>query len=337
MIIERRGEFSLPEITFDSNNVRDDLSKFLGGKKTELKLDKIAYSMKHRSYCIVLTSDRLLSARQINSFRNNLFKEIPEMAQFVFIIKQPKDELLSDMALFEKTVKETVISRERSLIPFIKDAAVELKGNDLYITFNRSLGPSFAEVFNLKDILEEHFREVFDLDIRVREYRVDESLSAGDPLDIDVEQEQSPKPKQDRPVVKEKKEAPKPAAPAPAQEKKIFTVTQKRGSRKSKNDFSGEVSKLASLSEEGEVMVEGTVLSTESRLTKNEERYIFKFGLTDNSSSIYCIMFIPKTDDYEEPVKKDDCIKVKGTYRYDTFSREFIISVKGIQFQEKHL
>ena len=335
MIIERRGEFSLPEITFDSNNVRDDLSKFLGGKKTELKLDKIAYSMKHRSYCIVLTSDRLLSARQINSFRNNLFKEIPEMAQFVFIIKQPKDELLSDMALFEKTVKETVISRERSLIPFIKDAAVELKGNDLYITFNRSLGPSFAEVFNLKDILEEHFREVFDLDIRVREYRVDESLSAGDPLDIDVEQEQSPKPKQDRPVVKEKKEAPKPAAPAPAQEKKIFTVTQKRGSRKSKNDFSGEVSKLASLSEEGEVMVEGTVLSTESRLTKNEERYIFKFGLTDNSSSIYCIMFIPKTDDYEEPVKKDDCIKVKGTYRYDTFSREFIISVKGIQFQEK--
>ena len=237
MVVERHDEFSLPELTFDSYRIRDDLEAYLGKTKTEITLDKIAFSRTHRCYCIVLSSDRILSAKQADRLKNGIIKEIPELSDFRIIIRQPSELITDDPVQFEKTLKEAVISREKSLIPFIKDARAELKGRDVYITFNRSLGPSFAEAFGIKDYLEEYFREIFSLDVLVREYKVDENLTMLPESAPDIEiREKTPEEKQQKKAPETKKTAPPVQRPAESTGK-VYTVPSKRGTRNSHPDF----------------------------------------------------------------------------------------------------
>lgn len=84
--------------------------------------------------------------------------------------------------------------------------------------------------------------------------------------------------------------------------------------------------------ENGEVIIEGNVLSIEARETKSG-KYIISFDITDYGDSITSKMFIKK-EQYETVVKnqliKGLYIRIRGFVQFDQYSRELVIMAKDI-------
>ncbi|MCD7824388.1 MAG: PolC-type DNA polymerase III, partial [Clostridiaceae bacterium] len=95
----------------------------------------------------------------------------------------------------------------------------------------------------------------------------------------------------------------------------------------------GEMTKIADIQENSEVVIEGLVLSTEEREIRNE-KVIFMFNLSDFTDSVQVKIFIEQEELelMRENIKKNEFVKVKGIPRYDTFSREITFaSISGIK------
>ena len=129
----------------------------------------------------------------------------------------------------------------------------------------------------------------------------------------------------------------------PQKEDIVKTVVQKPVSNKpqEKNDGplicgkafpNGNVEKISNIDEYyGKVIIEGKVLETESRETKTG-KIIFKFDITDKSSSISVKMFLDPKKNLApmERIFKGSTLRVLGDAKYDPYDKETIIMATAI-------
>lgn len=59
----------------------------------------------------------------------------------------------------------------------------------------------------------------------------------------------------------------------------------------------GDITKIADLLPEGEALIEGDILSVETRLIRDGKDTLLTFGITDYTSSIKCKKFLKGTTD----------------------------------------
>ena len=100
-----------------------------------------------------------------------------------------------------------------------------------------------------------------------------------------------------------------------------------------KAEPSGNVEKISNIDEYyGKVIIEGTVIETEQRETKTG-KIIFKFDITDKTSSISVKMFLdPKKKNLDplDRINKGSTLRVLGDAKYDPYDRETIIMATAI-------
>ena len=119
---------------------------------------------------------------------------------------------------------------------------------------------------------------------------------------------------------------------APVQEKKE-EVKEKTPLIYGKSEPVGNVEKISNIDEYyGKVIIEGTVIETDQRETKTG-KIIFKFDITDKTSSISVKMFLdPKKKNLEplDRIFKGSTLRVLGDAKYDPYDRETIIMATAI-------
>ncbi|HPF29241.1 MAG TPA: exonuclease domain-containing protein, partial [Lachnospiraceae bacterium] len=101
------------------------------------------------------------------------------------------------------------------------------------------------------------------------------------------------------------------------------------------SDFDGDALELAEVCDEiGEIIVQGTILTIDSRDLPKSEKKMIRYDISDFTDSMKIKLFL-KPELGEELLgilKVGDFIKVKGVVKNDTFDRELIMtSVRGIK------
>ncbi len=78
-------------------------------------------------------------------------------------------------------------------------------------------------------------------------------------------------------------------------------------------------------------VIMGEVFATETKETRNGEKVIYEFAITDGDSSIYCkIVFESENRDLIGMIRSGDVLAVRGNVRFDKFANEFIVSPTDI-------
>jgi len=102
-------------------------------------------------------------------------------------------------------------------------------------------------------------------------------------------------------------------------------------------NFNDTILKMNEITQEsGKVAISGDVFGVEYKEIRGG-RYIFKFDITDYSSSL-TVKFFVKKDDIERvsgSIKDNVCLRVRGETQYDKFSRELVIMATDIIQIEK--
>ena len=115
-----------------------------------------------------------------------------------------------------------------------------------------------------------------------------------------------------------------------AEKKKVNPII--RGKDLSKS----EVEKIKNLDQYyGNAVIEGRVIDTDERETKRG-RILFKFDITDLTSSITCKLIMSKqeAEKVTDSIKKDMYLRVSGDARFDTFDNEVGIFADSINIAE---
>lgn len=131
--------------------------------------------------------------------------------------------------------------------------------------------------------------------------------------------------------------------PAKKMEKPAFNGGAKGGGTRRRGAspgavWNGKIGKdpvnLIDLQEEGTgVCVMGTVLDVEVREVKDGKFSIFKFDITDFTSTITCKIFSSAKNAVQtlEQLKKGKSFKIVGNYEYDTYARDMLMNVTSME------
>ncbi len=102
-----------------------------------------------------------------------------------------------------------------------------------------------------------------------------------------------------------------------------------------KNFNDDEIAKMCDVADgDRKVVLRGQVMSTDSVVTRNGDKVIFTFGITDFTDSIKCKIFISidDRDIVEKCIKSGMFITITGDVQYDTFDKEICLSrINGIK------
>jgi DNA polymerase-3 subunit alpha (Gram-positive type) len=93
------------------------------------------------------------------------------------------------------------------------------------------------------------------------------------------------------------------------------------------NNFNDTILKMSEITQEsGKVAISGDAFAVEFKEIRGG-RYIFKFDITDYSSSLTVKFFVRKDaiERVSESIKDNVCLKVRGEAQYDKFSRDLVI------------
>ena len=156
-----------------------------------------------------------------------------------------------------------------------------------------------------------------------------EDLPWHDTLPADVPSEMAPPPPVEKPAPKAEKK--------PASNGGRSNTGRRRGSSPGAV-WNGKIGKdpinLIDLQEEGsDVCVLGTVLDLEVREVKEGKFSIFKFDVTDFTSTITCKIFSSAKNAVQtlEQLKKGKSFKIVGNYEYDTYARDMLMNVTAME------
>ncbi|MBR3564610.1 MAG: PolC-type DNA polymerase III [Clostridia bacterium] len=302
----------IPKPNFDVVEIKRQISVFTEKKKKFLlELDKIAYSRKKGCYMLFLRSEDQLSVKDYNSVKKELLKDIPEL-KFLKIIIQQDDMFKNEIQLADH-ISEFIAEEEPAMTPFILNSRVTVEGNTATVTFAHDSGPQFAKMLNIAQRTEEYFYYTFGREIRIGRYAVDPSLE-NEPRTAPEKREELTDEELISMVREERKKAPK--------------KSEKRIPRRKEEQH---VTKLSELQPEESGIIEGLILETEVRPTREGKSVIFTCTITDYTSTIYCQRFERKPlEEFEAPLKAGDHCSLEGNYSYNSFKKEYIWNIRKI-------
>ena len=335
-----------PDMGYTPSGVRQVVLNILAKKKetAHIAYERMAYSRARGQYVIFLSSGQYIEMAQLFRLRREIGAQLPELQNFEVIVHQPS-ELLEDGALLERTIREFLIAEEPGLIPFLCPCNFVREGDFLNITFGRELAPELFSRMGAGDKLERFLEDYYGLKLKVKKLACDlntqqqegQSQSAAQIYTEFVKKEAPKK----APAKPRKVSAAAPAdAPwetaAPAQAKPAGGGQGGRPYMRKARGMDGDITKIADLLPEGEALIEGDILSVETRLIRDGKDTLLTFGITDYTSSIKCKKFLKgTTDELLSLIKKGERFKVRGRNVYDTYAREYCFNVLGVQEAKK--
>lgn len=307
-----------------------------------IKYEKLVYSRSSRRYRLYLDSKQRLTAGSLYSLKRYLDSILREYrGKLDVVVRQPGEALLNDDALFEKVAKDWVMSENRAMLPFYKNARFSREGSLVDIEFDREYAPKLSLHMGFLTELEEYFKECFDIKIQMRNLSFvgdKNNISENKPVSkIDTENDgfvfTYEPPVEEYPLIERE---PPPEMEAPPWEDVPDKKQEKRIEKSPEPQKHARVSKqrtisLSELTLETQVDIEGDVEFVESRPVKDGRYTILRFVITDYVTSVVCKWFLRQNKSQEAIalVRKDKRLRVNGKYIFDQYSKSNMLEVQN--------
>lgn len=100
-----------------------------------------------------------------------------------------------------------------------------------------------------------------------------------------------------------------------------------------KEEINGKVTPISDIIKEGKYIIEGNVFTCEEyiRETKNKEKYVLIFYLTDKKDTLKLITFVEKDDGLIKEIEKLENVRALVDVKYDEIEGELVGTVKKMQ------
>ena len=294
-----------------------------------LTLDRVTVSRSTGRMHAYFCASRLLSGKETSVVQRAMEKGFPEIPMQV-TVRYPalRGEVLRDISAYKGTVISRVTAESPASMPYLmwNDAQWTLDGDCLTVSVATREGAEFLKMRGVDEMIRKNLLELFDV-----ETRVVIQVAGGEEERIRRIAE-----KRREEETQLKQAALESASEAPAEESAPLNAVKGQ-------PFDDPVISMSELTEEaGRVALMGEVVKTEMRDTKNSERKILRFTLTDYDGSVECKAFLqPKRgktgvslekqiEGANEFVKEGKWLKVRGEYKYDEYSRMFVLFADDI-------
>lgn len=246
-------------------------------------------------------------------------------------------------------IREYAAVSKPFLAPVLECCRLQAKPSEITLHFPDEHSIDMLRFSKFDAVLSEFLNQTLKIETRVK-FNLDKSMEAVYPVafggekgdnagvtgvtGVPAEKTAAMPEKKPAPAAQAKPE-PKPQEPKPPEQK-----TEKKEEKKPLGDLvtgkkiMGETIAISGIDDAtGDCIIEGTLLSSEDRDTKDGKRKIINFAITDGTSTIQCKMFCNNLERGAEIVsvlEKGKAYKVRGTAKYDTYAREVCVTVKDI-------
>ncbi|MBQ3078483.1 MAG: PolC-type DNA polymerase III [Clostridia bacterium] len=295
-----------------------------------LTLDRVTVSRSTGGMRAFFCVSRILNTREKKIVEKAMKTGFPGMPMSVsFRYPSLREEVLEDIEKYRDVILEKIMYESPGSMPYLtwNDSQWKLEGAALTIFVVAKEGAEFLRMRGIDRMIEKEMKNLFDIELTVRfgvsggeEERMKRIAEKRREEDIRLAQE-----------AMENREAPEEAADEGPRD-------VVRGQA-----FSDPIISMSELTEEaGRLALMGEVVKTEMRDTKNSERKILTFTLTDYDGSVECKAFLqPKRGKFgvslekqiegaREFVKEGLWLKVRGEYKYDDFRKMYMLFADDI-------
>ena len=299
------------------------------GLTRAIDLERVTISRSTGNMHAYFTSSRLLSSRERGIMERAMRAGFPKV-ELATSVRYPslREKALADINAYKGAVIELVTAESPASMPYLtwSDGTWQLDGDQLTVNVNAKEGAEFLRIRGVDLMIARFLKELFDIEARVtiavtgseaerirlisEKRREEEALMARAAREMTTQHE-----------VEE---------PAPS-----LAV---RG-----QPFTDPIISMGELTEDaGRVALMGEIVKVEMKDTKNTESKILLFTLTDYDGSVECKAFLsPKRgksgvslekqiEGAKEYVKEGKWLKIRGVYKYDDFSRKFMLIADDI-------
>lgn len=299
------------------------------GLSGALTLDRVTVSRSTGSMHAYFRATRILTTREIKTVEKAMRSGFPNAPMNVSVYYPDlREDALRSVGDYKGVVIDRVTRESPGSMPYLTwyGADWRLDGEKLIVPVNTKQGADFLKLRGADKMIEKAFLDLFDAEVRVAV-----EVAGGEEERIlriaeKRREEETRMAQAARETAKE------------AGEEESVPLTAVRGA-----PFSDPIISMKELTEDaGRVALMGEVVKTETRDTKNSERKILRFTLTDYDGSVECKAFLqPKRgkngislekqiEAANEFVKEGKWLKVRGEYKYDEYSRMFMMYADDI-------
>ncbi len=296
-----------------------------------LTLERVTLSRSTGGMRAFFQAGRLLSPREKRAIEKAMKKGFPDVSMTVSI-RYPalRDDVLEDICKYKDEVLERVMQESPGSMPYLKwnDNEWTLDSGVLNVYVDAREGAEFLRLRGVDKMIEREMLALFDIEVKTA-FRV----SGGE-----EERMKRIAEKRREEDIRLAQEAMENRTSAPEDVKNEGPRDAVRG-----QVFSDPIISMNELTEDaGRVALMGEVVKMEMRDTKNSERKILTFTLTDYEGSVECKAFLqPKRGKFgvslekqiegaKEFVKEGLWLKVRGEYKYDDYRKMYMLFADDI-------
>ena len=326
------------EINVDIDQVKLGVAAVLksAGQEEHIYFSNLGYSRSKKGYVLFLYAAKLLSMDEVLLLQKRL-SQIEVISFKEIVIKQPAELLQQTPGALTQTVKEFMVKEEPALVPFVQQSDAVMEDGLLTVMFGHAMAPNIAKRLDIDKRIEAFLLEVYDLQLRVKEFAVME-------MDKPAAKENGISALFENHIVKE-------PTPAFAPSKKVMTQRMATPAEAKKPSGGGfpkrrrkakienmEVTPIAELVPEEEVLIAGDVISIDIFVSKDGKTTIATVSLTDYTSSVRCRKFFRDAGrDVDLGIQVGDHAHILGRYIYNTYNREYAINIADIAKADKEM
>ncbi len=311
-------------------NWKDAFRSELGGLLDVVDIKKIRTDKVTSWVEIHLTSERLLTEAEKSRVRA-AFSSLLKGASVEVHVSYPAltEQLLSGIDSFKPYITESVCRDYPSCVALLSGAVWHLNPKELTIGFAENASANLMKRRRIGSCIGKILSDEFGVDRAVSfEVCEDEEECAQELAHRRELQEEMMARRLNEISVQAT------SVSAEAGSKKVFDKVVY-----GKNITGGNMPMKEITGESGDIQVRGKVLSFEERTTKNGN-LIMSFDLTDMTSSISCKLFYrgrgtkadqaAQIDALHDTLKEGSWIRAKGTFQYDKYDRDEVLSITDI-------
>jgi len=306
---------------------------------------------------INLNANSRVEAKDIFEFENYLIDRF-KIGQINTNIVHSKEEDLSDIQDNWKNLTCYVFKKHPATIGILKNSKIEIDGNNANVTL-KVKGADFLKTRGVDESLSDVINKVYGKKLKVNykedaeenEYLIQQEFERKMQEEVIRHIQEMEMKKEEKKEKEEQNVEASIARPQNNEEPNKAPEAQKTSEPEENSpliygrslQIKEELEKIQDLVLDNKrVLLDGTVIKTDSRDIKNEKAIIF-FDLYDGSSSITCKAFVKQdeTGKILGRLKKAKGVKVVGTAGYDNFAKEVtfmcntIIETEGVKKSER--
>ena len=324
------------------------LSGMAGDLSGHLKLERVRVNPEGNRMEVYFSSDLLVEEAPFRAIRSALRRYF-DPVQVSLVIRCPElgDSFLAEPQKYADFIRRCVHRKFPSCVPFLQSAKLECKGSMLSILVTNPIAPAYMENMGINQYIEALSENVFGKHVHVQ-------CQA-----IQLREEQLEE------IRKKRKEE---EVAELSRMVEVQREKQKKDDEKAKKSrailgrpISAAAIDIRELTEEAsKVVIQGDVVSAETKEVRGGEMVILSFAITDYTSTMKCKAFLrykkrqgrhgEETDetpptpeekkavqDVIDAVKKDACLAVRGDVKMDNFEHGLVLSVLDIDRREKQV